>query len=116
MNPYDKLRLLQERITAEVSALDMAPISVVFMAAEDGSDLVQIVFKIEPTALKSTEERKTDQVNNVFDDLVENMQVMDELASEPELSEDDQILQDKMDEAKRKLEGWSDNDNDGPPS
>ena len=108
MNPYATLRLLQERIKAEVGKLHLDPISVVFMAADDGSDLVQIVFKLLPESMKTDAEIEADKYKNVFEDIMSNMQVLE--GESPLLSEQDQELSDRIEETRRKLEGMAGDD------
>ena len=110
MNPYINLRLLQDRIESEAAALNLEAISVVFMAPDDGSDLVQVVFKILPDAVKTAEEREEDGYKNTFEDIMNHMQVVDEPEVEPEVSEEQGLL-DRMEEMKRKLmKGLADDD------
>ncbi len=107
-NPYGVLRLLQDRIIAEAKKLNVEPISIVFMPAENGSDFVQIIFKVLPEAVKTVAEIETDTVARAFEDMMENMQVVDEEPTEPKVSDEEQQLLDRLEETRKKLKGWSD--------
>lgn len=98
---------------SEASDLDLEAISIVFMAPDDGSDLVQVVFKILPAAVKSAAELEEDSYKNTFEDIMANLHVVDEPEPEPELSEEEQMLLDRMEEVRIKLEGMADDGETG---
>jgi len=119
MSPMDQLRLLMERVTEKADELGLEVLSGAFVP-DANLDVLQVMFRINPDAIRTEEEREAAVYDDAFRDMMSDLDAIPTLEEEvggdaAELARarlaqntdtTDPDTKARIEEAKRKLSGW----------
>ena len=98
-DPLNPVKVLRDRLTAEAAAMGLELVQFAISPAHDTQpDLIQAVFRVTETAVKTPEEREQDSFDSMFEQIVSGATKDEEIESIKKSIVDDE---DKIEKARR---------------